>query len=366
MRSPVQESRLKALSSNLRDFLFERPVKIRSGPGSFFADSTFGAGLGENFNEFFKPSPRGGGRSRLLVSWNVGFGGFWQNLRDLIAPPKLPPLQTTSQPIDVPDIWSKNTQFTRVQALSIAFHVLVLALIVAPFLSMIYSPNTTKAGAPTITQITDISPYLAKLHAAAKKAGGGGGANDIKPVSRGRAPKFSYTQIARPLVQTPSNPKFPMQPTVLGNPAIVPPNITATNWGDPLASVMTASNGQGSGTGLGNGNGGGMGPGQQYGVGGGFPNAGTGGYGDPVCIYCPKPDFTDEAVKAKYQGTVLLSAVVTLDGRATNIQVVKGLGLGLDEKAVEALRNSRLKPAIGPDGKPSAVKALFEMEFHLY
>ncbi len=97
-----------------------------------------------------------------------------------------------------------------------------------------------------------------------------------------------------------------------------------------------------------------------------IPNAGTGGYGDPVCVYCPKPDFTDEAVKAKYQGTVMLSAIVTLDGRATNIQVVKGLGLGLDEKAVEALRNSRLKPAVGPDGKPAAVKAYFEMEFHLY
>jgi protein TonB len=365
LRSPTHESRLKILSSNLRDFLFERPIKIRGGRGSFFCDSAFGAGLGENLSEFFKPAPRGGGRSRLLVNWNAGFGGFWQNLRDIVAPPKLPPLQTSSQPIYVPDIWSKNTQFTRVQALSIAFHVLILSLIVAPFLSMIYSPNSTKASNSAVS-VTQVSLYTPKLPSTAKKAGGGGGANDLAPVSKGRAPKFSYTQIARPLVQTPSNPKFPMQPTVLGNPAIVPPNITASNWGDPLAKILTDSNGQGSGTGLGNGNGGGLGPGQEYGVGGGYPNAGTGGYGDPVCIYCPKPDFTDEAVKAKYQGVVLLSAIVTLDGRATNIQVVKGLGLGLDEKAVEALRNSRLKPAIGPDGKPSAVKALFEMEFHLY
>jgi protein TonB len=364
-RSPTHESRLKVLRSNLRDFLFERPIKIRGGRGTYFTDGTFGAGISENLNEFFKPTPRSDGRSRLLVNWNVGFGGLWQNLRDLIHPPKLPPLQTTSQPIDVPDIWSENVQFKRIEALMVAVHVLILALIAGPFLSRIYAPSSTKASNPAMN-VTDLSAYIPKLPSSAKKAGGGGGANDVAPVSKGRAPKFSYTQIARPLVQTPSNPKFPMQPTVLGNPAIVPPNINASNWGDPLASILTGSNGQGSGTGLGNGNGGGLGPGQEYGVGGGYPNAGTGGYGDPVCVYCPKPDFTDEAVKAKYQGTVMLSAIVTLDGRATNIQVVKGLGLGLDEKAVEALRNSRLKPAVGPDGKPAAVKAYFEMEFHLY
>ena len=67
-----------------------------------------------------------------------------------------------------------------------------------------------------------------------------------------------------------------MTPTVLGNPAIVPPNITASNWGDPLAKILSDSNGQGSGTGLGNGNGGGIGPGQEYGVGGGTPKRGDG------------------------------------------------------------------------------------------
>ena len=129
----------------------------------------------------------------------MGFGGFWQNVRDLISPPKLPPLQTTSQPIDVPDIWSKNTQFTRVEALSIAFHVMVLALILAPFLSRISSPGTAKAN--NSVNITQVSLYTPKLPSSAKKAGGGGGANDVAPVSRGRAPKFSYTQIARPMVQ---------------------------------------------------------------------------------------------------------------------------------------------------------------------
>ena len=97
-------------------------------------------------------------------------------------------------------------------------------------------------------------------------------------------------------------------------------------------------------------------PGHEYNTGGGYPNAGTGGYGSPACLYCPQPQFSDEAVKAKYQGTVLLVAIITADGRATDIRVAKGLGLGLDEKAVEAVRTWRFRPALGPDGKPASVR----------
>jgi protein TonB len=75
--------------------------------------------------------------------------------------------------------------------------------------------------------------------------------------------------------------------------------------------------------------------------------------------------FSDEAVKAKYQGVVLLRIVVTVDGRATNIQVVKGLGMGLDDKAIEAVRGWRFRPATGPDGRASAVTTLIEVTFRL-
>ena len=71
-------------------------------------------------------------------------------------------------------------------------------------------------------------------------------------------------------------------------------------------------------------------------------------------------------MKAKYQGTVLLMAVITADGRATNIRVAKGLGMGLDEKAIEAVRTWRFRPAVGPDGKASAVSTPIEVVFRLY
>ena len=149
-------------------------------------------------------------------------------------------------------------------------------------------------------------------------------------------------------------------PTLIGPDALKVPSPNADRWGDPLAKMVTDSNGSGSGGGMGSGsgggigsgNGGGLGPGQGGGTGGGIFNAGTGGVGAPACIYCPRPDYSDEARKAKYQGEVLLSLVVMPTGKASNIEVVKSPGLGLDQKAIEAVRNWQFKPANGPDGKP--------------
>jgi periplasmic protein TonB len=362
--SPSQESNLKSLASNLKDFLTERPVKIRGDRAPVFAMTGFGASVSDNFKEFFRPGAHGSVNSALLVNWNQT-ASLWQNLRDMVSPPKSPPLNVTSKPVAVKDIWSKNTQFTRVQSLSIAFHVLLLVLIIVPILPELMSPATTKANSKF--DITTISPYLPKLAPAAKKAGGGGGQRGPTPAIRGQAPKFDWTQFSKPLAKPPVNPKLAITPTLLGNPDLKVPNITAQNYGDPLSKILDGDSlGNGTGNGIGNGNGAGLGPGQGYNTGGGYPNAGTGGYGSPACLYCPQPQFSDEAVKAKYQGTVLLVAIITADGRATDIRVAKGLGLGLDEKAVEAVRTWRFRPALGPDGKPSSVRQTIEVTFHLY
>jgi protein TonB len=374
--SPVRTSAFRNFFSNVKDFLSERPTKLKGGEPDVFNNPGFGEGFGDNLKEFWRSAPRGPVNSDLLVNWNTGFGGFWQNLRDMISPPKLPPLKTTSAPVAVPEIWSKNTQFTRVQALSLAFHVVVIVLIVLPLLPALMSPATTQAKNMIATPLDITSPYLPKLPPGAKKAGGGGGggSHELLPASRGKVPKFSLTQITPPKVKPPDNPKFAATPTVLGMPDMKLASPNMSNWGDPMSKVTNDSNGPGSGNGIGSGNGtgvgsgsgGGVGPGEGGGTGGGVFNAGTGGYGYPACIYCPKADFTDEAVKAKYQGTVLLSAVITADGRATDVRVVKGLGLGLDENAIATVRTWRFKPALGPNGKPAAVRQDIEMSFHLY
>jgi periplasmic protein TonB len=368
-----RESSLTSLISNLKDFLTEHPVKIRPGQETAFRMPTFGDTLRENLSEFFKPTPRQVS-SELLVGWTQH--SFWQNVRDALFPRKLPPLQVTSKPVPVKDIWTKDTQFTRVQALSVTMHVGLLVLIIVPLLPEIFAPSTTRANDMTVTQIPDISPYLPKLKPAAKRAGGGGGGGHYEkaPASKGVAPKFDWTQLTPAMVKTPPHPLYAVQPTVLGPPQLKIPQPNMNNWGDPLSKVITDSNGSGGGGGIGSGNGGGigngngagLGPGSEWGTGGGPPSAGTGGFGYPACLYCPQAQYSDEAVKAKYQGTVSILAVITPDGRATDIHVIKGLGLGLDEKAIEAVRTWRFRPALGPNGQPAAVRQIIEVTFHLY
>jgi TonB family protein len=373
LNSPLRESGLKSFFSNLRDFLVERPKKIPTGQPQAFQMPDFGDSLGANFREFLRTGPRGKVRSDLLVNWNES-GSLWRNIRDLIAPPKLPPLEVTSAAIPVPEIWTKNSQFTRVQAMSMAFHVVALVLLIVPFLPELMSPPTTQAK----TNVTAISfsEYAPKLPPGTKKAGGGGGGGEhnVLAASKGKVPKFDWTQITPPSVKPPVNPRLAATPTVLGPPDLKLPSPNMPNWGDPMAKLTNDSSGTGGGGGIGSGccggvgsgDGRGVGPGHEYGTGGGYPTGGTGGYGMPVCIYCPLAKFSNEAVKAKYQGVVMLSIVVTPDGRAIDIHVSKGLGLGLDEEAVKAVRDWRFTPAKGPDGKYSAVAVQIEVDFRLY
>lgn len=102
---------------------------------------------------------------------------------------------------------------------------------------------------------------------------------------------------------------------------------------------------------------------------GALPNgvfrAGVNGTTVPVCIYCPPPAYTDQARAAKYNGSFVLRIIVTADGRAENVTVGKGPGLGLEESAIEAVSKWRFKPAHGPDGNPVATLVPVEVTFRL-
>ncbi len=78
-----------------------------------------------------------------------------------------------------------------------------------------------------------------------------------------------------------------------------------------------------------------------------------------------EPEFAEEARIAKYQGTMTISLVVDPSGAATDLVIITPLGLGLDEKAVEAVRTWKFEPAM-KDGEPVAVKIMVEVDFHLY
>ena len=84
----------------------------------------------------------------------------------------------------------------------------------------------------------------------------------------------------------------------------------------------------------------------------------------PSCFYMPNPPYSEEARKAKWQGSVLLSLIVDEMGKAVNIKVARSLGLGLDEKAIQAVEKWRFKPGM-KDGKAVPVIASVEVSFRL-
>jgi TonB family protein len=143
--------------------------------------------------------------------------------------------------------------------------------------------------------------------------------------------------------------------------------------GDPLSKIMgPPSSGTGSGGGIGSGSGGGVGSGHGPGVGPGYGGGvgggvykGGGGVSAPRAIYQPDPEYSEEARKSKYQGTVVLWMIVDRDGHPRDIKVARSVGMGLDEKAIEAVRTWKFEPA-RKNGQPVAVQINVEVSFRLY
>jgi TonB family protein len=97
----------------------------------------------------------------------------------------------------------------------------------------------------------------------------------------------------------------------------------------------------------------------------GIVRAGSPGVTTPICTYCPMPDYSDAARAAKHQGTVLLSVVVTEEGQARSIYVLKGAPFGLTAQAVNAAQRCRFRPA-QKDVMPISSRVVVETTFHLY
>lgn len=294
-----------------------------------------------------------------------------QNIKEAIHPPKLPPLELTSKPVAVRDIWGRDTARRRSQGMSVLIHILIVILAV----TLGTNKRVQDAMKNTVTLIApDISPYEPKMAAQKQAMGGGGGGGDRSPLpaSKGRLPKPSPKQFTPPVaVINNPQPKLMMEPTILAPENTPLPNVNMPQYGDPLARLGPPSNGPGSGGGIGSGSGGGVGsgsgggygPGSGGGTGGGAFRIG-GGVTAPVPIYKIEPEYSEEARKAKFQGTVLLAIVVDTDGVAKNIRVIRPLGMGLDEKAVEAVQKWRFRPGY-KDGKAVPVMANVEVNFRL-
>ena len=220
-----------------------------------------------------------------------------------------------------------------------------------------------------------MKPYtpIAPPKADVMGGGGGGGDHDLVQVSKGRIPKLDTQQITPPQIVRNDNPKLAVDPTIIMPKNIPLPQVDMPNLGMPTSTqVQLASNGtgahggmgSGSNGGLGSGSGGGYGPGSGGGTGGGVYHVG-GGVSPPTVISSVDPEYSDEARRAKYTGIVVVSLIVDTQGNPQHVSVIRRLGMGLDEKAVEAVRQYKFKPAMY-QGHAVPVEVNIEVNFQIY
>jgi periplasmic protein TonB len=293
---------------------------------------------------------------------------IFQDLKEFIFPKPLPPLEVTSKPVAVKDIWGfYGGQGKRSGAMSLLAHCTILAL--ALFVGTNETIQKTVKDTTQIFLPDDLKPFLPQKPKAAG-GGGGGGDRSVLPPAKGQLPKPAPKQFVPPAqVIVNPEPKLELTPTI-DIPTEVPNN-KLPQWGDPLSKIGPPSNGSGSGSGIGSGkgggigsgSGGGLGPGSGGGMGGGAYRIG-GGVSAPQLLLKVEPEYSEEARKAKYQGVVVLSVVVDENGRARDLKIIRPLGLGLDEKAIEAVQKWKFRPG-QLNGKPVPVAATIEVNFRL-
>ena len=310
-----------------------------------------------------------------------------ESLMELVGPPlargrydagrsiRRRPSAYVSRPPD--QIWGQYNNYRKNGVvMSAIIHVAVLGLVLsgALFGHQIVQKVESRQTVTLIAPSPD--SYALPTSKQVVSGGGGGGDRDPLPAPKGHPPKVALQQITPPaIIVRNEKPRLTAEPT-----AVVPPQVHLAenhmpNIGPSTGPVMPAappSNGVGSGGGIGSGSGGGVGvghgpgigAGSGGGIGGGVYKVGA-GISAPQAISSPDPDYTEEARRAKKQGTCVLWLIVDSAGHPRDIRVVRGLGLGLDAKAVEAVQQWRFQPAL-KDGKPVDVQISVEVEFHLY
>ncbi len=251
-------------------------------------------------------------------------------------------------------------------AFSLALHILVIAGLLS------IPPVRRQLEKPVRFVARDVLRLPALSSPKTTEGGGGGGQRSPLPPSLGRLPRAASRQFVPPTpVQENPQPKLIVEPTLVIPADVALPHVDVAVYGDPFGRPGLPSGGPGSGSGIGDGRHGGVGPGKGPGFGPGEdggvrsgPRAARGDSRGPILIYKVEPEYTDDARKARLQGIILLAAEVDTNGHVRNPRVRQGLGLGLDERALEAVLLWRFRPGLR-DGEPISTPALIEVHFHL-
>jgi protein TonB len=295
--------------------------------------------------------------------------GLYESIRDVFFPPKLPPLELTSTPIPVPDRMAVKANPWAI-GISTTMNLILLAIVL-----FFLGKQVIEAVKPSLLNTPiDVGDFKAPKDLKMAGGGGGGGDRSILQASKGKLPVIEKQPVVPPQVQTFDKPKIPMPAAIdVQKNITLPDNPMMPNIGMKTSANVILSNGTGSGGGMGTGSGGGLGSGGGNGYGpGDGGNTGGGLYqiggrvSGPVALITPEAEFSDEARRAKYQGVVVISMIVDANGNPQNPKVIRTLGMGLDEKALEAVRKYKFKPAMKDGKTPVPVMIQVEVNFRLY
>jgi len=243
---------------------------------------------------------------------------------------------------------------------SVAVHSAILLLL------LLMGMAPPRAVIPPVVPVPLADPKLyLRPRTASGDSGGQGGMRSPLPAARGKLPKRVPRPFVAPQPERMQAPKLVLDAGI--EVAIQLDELPAANlphWGDPLAPSGPPSGGPGCCRSIGDKPGNSVGPGGagDIGLGGGYRIGG--GVSAPVLVFRQEPEYSEEARKAKFQGTVMLSIVVDEKGQPRELRVMQSAGLGLDEKAIEAVRSWRFRPG-KKSGKAVPVQAVVMVNFRL-
>ena len=241
--------------------------------------------------------------------------------------------------------------------ISFLLHILAIVLLVLIAPSVVKVPRSPASDKRVRDRI-----LLQPVPAPSK---GGGGSNSIAPPSRGRLPRYAQFQLTPPVVvPVMTEPKLAVEPTILlqTNERLAP--IPDAPIGLPNGVPGPPSGGSGRRGGIGDGEDGGIGNNRGAGREGSVAEPLRAGIKPPVAVFKLEPEYSEQARKARVQGTVVLEGVIDEKGQTHALKIRDGLGFGLDEQAIDAVKQWRFRPATR-DGKPLAIVGTFYLTFRL-
>src|SRR5437016_1077167 len=270
-----------------------------------------------------------------------------RNFRDALTPERWKMSSANGAPLHLLH-FDRARLSSRAQGVSFLTHAAVIAALALIAMHPFKTAKTPDTGAARVLQKLRFPSHFFSSSTRPMPdpgAGSGGGRVEI-PVTDGDLAPLASIQVVRPSLPPQQDAHMPVPPTIF-DPAAAPVLTPMNKIGLPWMKEETNSPGPGDSNTIGSG------PGHTMGDG---PRDGPGGEGElqsryrsglslPSCAYCPDPQYTDEAREAKLQGKVTLEVLVGADGRASQIRIVQGIGLGLDERAAEAIRSWKFVPA---------------------